>query len=104
MATKKTLRTPSRRVQLKNVTLEFMRKHGVANLLRDLTAQQRLLLTLRLVDIVGKGDFSATLTPEDVEELRDLIRRDQLAYDAMKEGSFSGALRRAIQSGRFLIP
>ena len=37
-------------------------------------------------------------------ELPDLIRRNQLAHDAMKEKNLSGALRRAIHTCRILLP
>jgi hypothetical protein len=37
-------------------------------------------------------------------ELPELIQRNQLAHDAMKENTFSGSLRRAIQSCRILLP
>jgi hypothetical protein len=38
------------------------------------------------------------------KELPDLVRRNQLAHDAMKEKTFSGSLRRAIQESGFLLP
>jgi hypothetical protein len=97
-------RKPSRRTQLKNVTIDFVRKHGMASLLRPLTTQQRMLLLLRLNQIVGKNDISTALSAEDVRELPILFRRDLLACDAMKENTFSGALRRAVQFGRFTLP
>ena len=37
-------------------------------------------------------------------ELPELIRRDQLAHDAMREKNFSGTLRRAIHACRILLP
>ena len=37
-------------------------------------------------------------------ELPDLIRRNQLAHDAMKEKTFSGALRIAIHRSKILLP
>ena len=37
-------------------------------------------------------------------ELPDLIRRNQLAHDAMKEKTFSGSLRTAIHRSRILLP
>ncbi len=54
-----------------------------------------------------RGRVHGTLTPAQqrrleavrasiAEELPDLIRRNQLAHDARKERTFSGALRRAI--------
>jgi hypothetical protein len=38
------------------------------------------------------------------EELPDLIRRHQTAHDAMKEKTFSGSLRKAIQRSKILLP
>jgi len=54
-----------------------------------------------------KGRIYGTLTPAQkrhikkvraliAEELPDLIRRNQMAHDARKEKTFSGALRRAV--------
>jgi hypothetical protein len=39
-----------------------------------------------------------------VEELPELIRRNQKAHDAAKEKTFSGGLRRAIHGSKFLLP
>jgi len=37
-------------------------------------------------------------------ELPELIAKDQRLYDAMREATTSGALRRAIHSGKILLP
>ena len=37
-------------------------------------------------------------------ELPELIAKDQRLYDAMREAATSGALRRAIHSGKILLP
>ena len=38
------------------------------------------------------------------EELPDLIRRDQMAHDAMREKTFSGVVRKAIHRCKILLP
>lgn len=38
------------------------------------------------------------------KELPELIEKDQRLYDAMQERTTSGALRRAIHSGKILLP
>jgi hypothetical protein len=38
------------------------------------------------------------------KELPELIEKDQRLYDAMRERTTSGALRRAIHSSKFLLP
>lgn len=39
-----------------------------------------------------------------VQELPDLIQRNQMAHDAMKEKTFSSSLRKAIQRSKILLP
>jgi hypothetical protein len=62
-------RGPSKKALLKKVTIEFFRKHGVANVLRPMTTEQKILLTARIIQIIGKKEFAALLSPEDWEEM-----------------------------------
>jgi hypothetical protein len=67
-----------------------MTKSRVRRIYRTLTpAEKRRVKRVR--ERVGK-------------ELPDLLRRNQQAHDAMKEKTFSGSLRRAIQRSNFLLP
>jgi hypothetical protein len=62
-------RAPTRQALLRQAVFDYFKRYGFTNVLRRMTREQKVLLTLRVVQILGRKRLLTLLSPEDCREM-----------------------------------